>query len=206
MDNESSKKTCSKCYEEKEIESFPKRHSGKTKRTRGTCKRCYYVCQRKYKKKNRLKNKNTNVLDLNFYKFCSKCKERKHAKQFGTSKSEKDGTTSDCATCRRNHYNKYKNTLTTRYNAIKRSARRRDLLFNISKDFFDNITKQSCVYCNDIKVFNGIDRIDSKLGYITDNCTPCCTTCNIMKWQLTKQQFIQHVRKILMFQDKENNE
>jgi hypothetical protein len=46
---------------------------------------------------------------------------------------------------------------------------------------------------------NGIDRVDSSIGYHADNCVPCCTTCNLMKGTRTVSEFIEHVRKISSF-------
>jgi hypothetical protein len=47
---------------------------------------------------------------------------------------------------------------------------------------------------------NGIDRINSSLGYTIDNCVPCCTRCNRMKMVLLEEDFIFHIFKICAFQ------
>ena len=39
--------------------------------------------------------------------------------------------------------------------------------------------------CNGQYLYNGIDRIDNKLGYIKGNMTPCCKICNHAKHDLT---------------------
>ncbi len=36
---------------------------------------------------------------------------------------------------------------------------------------------------------NGIDRIDSSLGYIVDNTQPCCTSCNLAKLNRSDKDF-----------------
>ena len=36
---------------------------------------------------------------------------------------------------------------------------------------------------------NGIDRVDSTMGYAIDNCVPCCKTCNIAKHTMTTIEF-----------------
>ena len=46
---------------------------------------------------------------------------------------------------------------------------------------------------------NGIDRLNSKLGYFLDNCVPCCATCNTMKMSLGEKEFITHINKISNF-------
>lgn len=83
---------------------------------------------------------------------------------------------------------------------------------------FSNLIHQKCYYCGaepeykdyyttrsfpDQKLFaNGIDRIDSDLGYTVENCVPCCTICNHMKLDLTQEQFYSHINKILNYSNK----
>ncbi len=43
---------------------------------------------------------------------------------------------------------------------------------------------------------NGIDRIDSNVGYILENCVPCCFPCNFAKSDRTQKEFIAWVKKI----------
>lgn len=44
--------------------------------------------------------------------------------------------------------------------------------------------------------YNGIDRVDSSLGYVPDNVRPCCKKCNYMKNQMELKEFHEQVRKI----------
>ena len=44
---------------------------------------------------------------------------------------------------------------------------------------------------------NGIDRIDSTLGYTSANTVPCCSLCNSMKSTLSPDNFIAHIKQIL---------
>lgn len=196
--------TCSRCGEKKDVVDFLKRYSGGKSTIRKTCKRCYYVSQRNYKRKNRAKNKDLFVLDLNFHKTCSSCKKTKHAKQFGTSRNEKDGVTHNCSECRKLQWDKHKDDLKIRYGSYRRSARRRNIEFSISLEEFDCLTLKKCSYCGTINKYNGIDREDNNLGYVTNNCVACCSTCNTMKWQLSKEKFVHHIRKILLFLDGNN--
>jgi hypothetical protein len=102
--------------------------------------------------------------------------------------------------------------LMTKNSAIKL----RGLDFLLTREEFRQLTSQNCYYCNSepSKIFyntaslteeakensgyvhNGIDRIDNTKGYILDNCVPCCITCNRMKFTLSQQEFIEHIRKI----------
>lgn len=43
----------------------------------------------------------------------------------------------------------------------------------------------------------GLDRIDSTLGYDRSNIVPCCYTCNVMKQTLTPSSFYDHLTRII---------
>lgn len=43
---------------------------------------------------------------------------------------------------------------------------------------------------------NGIDRIDSGIGYTKENCVPCCPTCNCAKNAMTQDDFKQWIRRV----------
>lgn len=89
-------------------------------------------------------------------------------------------------------------------------ARLRNLSFELNVDQFRKITSQICKYCGDSPAFsarartgnkihyiyNGIDRIGNSVGYILENCVPCCAVCNRMKFQLSVEDFLKHIRKI----------
>jgi hypothetical protein len=45
--------------------------------------------------------------------------------------------------------------------------------------------------------YNGLDRIDSKQGYIEGNVFPCCKRCNGMKNKYSINEFVNHIKKIL---------
>lgn len=48
---------------------------------------------------------------------------------------------------------------------------------------------------------NGIDRINNDLGYIFQNCVPCCGPCNVMKGDKSEKEFMDRIHKILVFQE-----
>lgn len=62
-----------------------------------------------------------------------------------------------------------------------------------AKDYFNS----KCVYCNTLTNYNGIDRIDSNIGYIKENSVACCSTCNFMKGTKTVDEFLKIVKYIL---------
>lgn len=43
---------------------------------------------------------------------------------------------------------------------------------------------------------NGVDRIDSSIGYDASNCSPCCRMCNNMKLDHSVVAFLSHAEKI----------
>lgn len=80
------------------------------------------------------------------------------------------------------------------YKSYRKKAKEKNLDFLLTKDDFKTITMMNCFYCgrnpsNISKsrsetgdyVYNGIDRIDNRLGYTIDNTVPCCKRCNISK-------------------------
>ena len=47
-----------------------------------------------------------------------------------------------------------------------------------------------------VEAVNGIDRIDSNIGYIKENCVSCCWTCNKMKNNFSQKEFLEKINKI----------
>ena len=87
----------------------------------------------------------------------------------------------------------------------------RDIEFSIDKNEFNFLTKCNCYYCNSysdsntsnkikygnhLYSYNGLDRVNNLIGYITQNVVPCCSICNTMKLDLTLEQFLNHIKKI----------
>jgi hypothetical protein len=101
------------------------------------------------------------------------------------------------------------------YSSYIRSAKKRGLCFELSREEFRFFTKQKCIYCGSIPqsvtrpnsvgggyVYNGIDRKDSDKGYILRNCVPCCSQCNYSKLKYSVQKFLSHIEKIHQYQSK----
>ena len=91
-----------------------------------------------------------------------------------------------------------KNTKFAHYNQYIKSANNRNIKFELSKEEFIELISKKCNYCGTedyceryhVTGAGGIDRINSNLGYILDNCTSCCGSCNIMKLNYTKKEFL----------------
>jgi 5-methylcytosine-specific restriction endonuclease McrA len=98
----------------------------------------------------------------------------------------------------------------------RRGAKKRNLDWALTVDQFTYITSSNCYYCdapphrirynyggikaeliaNSAYTYNGIDRIDPKLGYTLENCRACCWTCNKWKGKMSSDDFFSHINKI----------
>jgi hypothetical protein len=95
------------------------------------------------------------------------------------------------------------------YNEYRISARRRKIHWALSLDEFRDLVTQPCRYCGieplSVRVqkgyygefvFNGVDRADNNIGYIVQNCVPCCTTCNVAKATMIQVDFLSWVSRV----------
>ena len=99
------------------------------------------------------------------------------------------------------------------YTSYKNRATKSNKEFSLTKELFRELTKGACYYCGEqpnqiIKglgktsgnyVYNGIDRVDSSKGYLKDNVVSCCKTCNFMKLDHSKTDFLKHIEKIYKY-------
>ena len=90
---------------------------------------------------------------------------------------------------------------------MKASAVKRKIAWQLSEEEATQIITTPCFYCgekasnsrnfeNERIFYNGIDRLDSSLGYFLDNCVPCCWTCNKAKSQMQYSEFVSWIFKI----------
>ena len=100
-----------------------------------------------------------------------------------------------------------KNSLEYQY---KRGADKRKLEYKLTTDQFTKLVTGECLYCGDslsskVKgqgktsgdfLYTGIDRIDSEVGYLIENCVSCCWMCNNMKNKHSVDDFLNHISKI----------
>ena len=94
--------------------------------------------------------------------------------------------------------------------AYKFGAKGRQLDFDLPDQVFDQLISQACHYCGEPPSnvmndggygfkYNGIDRLDSNIGYTVENCVSCCGPCNDMKGDLSREEFLDKIKKILEF-------
>jgi hypothetical protein len=134
-----------------------------------------------------------------------------------SSKSLILGTTLSCgcygreATSKRFSKEKGIATENVLYSTYTYNATRRNLDFCLTREEFLEMTRCNCFYCgcepsqvvksrnknnNGDTIYNGIDRLDSKLGYTKENSVPCCGTCNRIKMNMSKDEFLLWVEKV----------
>jgi len=148
---------------------------------------------------------------LNYYKCeCIKCKSISKVSIQGIKNNN------NCKNCR--IIGKIP-TIEAQVNFLKHQykvgAKNRNLEFLLTHDEFKNIIYKNCYYCGtepkhrnpartkiiegSFKV-NGIDRINSNLGYTLNNCVSCCSICNEMKMSRSIDEFKYQIEKIYIYQ------
>lgn len=85
---------------------------------------------------------------------------------------------------------------------IRQSAKLRNIYFK-EEDFekMESKLNECCYYCGykHNEYLNGLDRVDNSIGYIDNNTVSCCIDCNMMKCTYNINVFINHIRKIYIF-------
>lgn len=106
------------------------------------------------------------------------------------------------------------------YASYKKGAKRKNHSFSLTREDFKKITQQKCHYCgksptqiylnpssndpsmtvegreNAKYICNGIDRKNNNLGYELENCLPCCKKCNLLKSNMSYEEFIATIYSI----------
>lgn len=111
--------------------------------------------------------------------------------------------------------------LTLVLDKYRRTAAKKSLPFELTREEFRALTGSSCNYCGigpsatrthnsqDVSVagkanaaytYNGLDRVDNNLGYVKNNVVPCCRPCNMAKRTMTLDAFLAWIRRITAFQ------
>ena len=152
-----------------------------------------------------IKRESNKKVDVFFKVQCIHCGAIRERELYSNSGWNRYPTCPECPRRKNTYYE-------LRFKEYIYSAEKRKKEWNLSFDDFVNISTQKCFYCGaepEIQYrqqtgcnemlgdkFNGIDRINSDLGYSIDNCVPCCSICNMMKTNYTKEYFLNHIKKI----------
>jgi hypothetical protein len=98
-------------------------------------------------------------------------------------------------------------------------SKKRNLSFEITKEEFKEIIQQNCYYCNKepsnyvtirsrdggFYWYNGVDRLNNDKGYTNDNIVPCCKKCNLIKKQMTEDEFLSWVASVYKYSIEERH-
>lgn len=94
------------------------------------------------------------------------------------------------------------------YKSYKKNGKNRE--FTLSFEEFKVLIFQNCTYCGEppsnnreycgrYLKYTGIDRIDSSLGYVQGNVTPCCFKCNYAKTDMSLEEFRNYVKRLISY-------
>lgn len=83
-----------------------------------------------------------------------------------------------------------------RYKHYQRGAKARGIEFSLTFEEFQTFWQKPCFYCEGEVSTVGLDRFDNTKGYSIDNVVSCCASCNIMKNNLSVQQFIEQCYRV----------
>lgn len=100
-------------------------------------------------------------------------------------------------------------SLNSLYISYKNRAKKKGLVFSLSKEEFQKLTQKACFYCGETPnykhkpkdysseyVYNGLDRVNNSKGYTIDNIVSCCSICNRAKGTLTQKEFSNWANKL----------
>lgn len=142
-----------------------------------------------------------------------------------TGESLRSGKSRSCGCLliesRKSKLNREEALLRNLYSHIKTRYKKRygDKILDFDK--FVELSKKNCHYCNEkpshfindyrhdkdkhgrlkkvsdtVVFYNGLDRIDSNIGYLEENVVPCCKRCNIAKSNFDYNSFLNWVEKV----------
>ncbi len=81
----------------------------------------------------------------------------------------------------------------------RKSAEKRNYLWNITKEEFEHFFWGECHYCG-TNPSKGVDRVVNTDGYDKNNCVSCCMICNRAKNDMPIQNFKDWIIKSYNFQ------
>ena len=171
----------------------------------------------------RIKDKKNrdNVIYLNSQlesnvKNCSVCCKQYDIAEFKGIKPNTE--TKTCSSCREQNQKQdkrrdkihrnllVKKNINQSFRSYTKEAKRRNIEFNLSKDNFFDIIKNNCYYCGEMnqeKKFNGIDRMDSSVGYLLENCVSCCSLCNYLKNKTPIDIFMKRLQHMVSYSNEQ---
>jgi hypothetical protein len=99
------------------------------------------------------------------------------------------------------YHSEYSRCLAGKWRTLKHSAKKRNFDLTISLGDLERLINGSCHYCG-ASTKLGLDRVDNNIGYTLSNCVACCPNCNYMKKNLNVDDFLGHITKIYLHNNK----
>jgi 5-methylcytosine-specific restriction endonuclease McrA len=117
-----------------------------------------------------------------------------------------NGTSKSCGNC----ISAEKSIAKLIFTRYKSEAKARKRNFTLTLLELESLIFSNCFYCNappsNIKKgkrkipghlhYNGIDRVNSKIGYIKENCVSCCYHCNLAKSDYSLKEFLTWIKRL----------
>jgi hypothetical protein len=114
-------------------------------------------------------------------------------------------------------YSEY--VINLKYGHYKRGAEKRGLEFGLSKEEFAILLQEPCHYCgtersnvynqhqrigrNEEFRYNGIDRKDNEIGYVSSNVVSSCVVCNRGKNSMSYEEYVEWIKSVKWSGDNE---
>jgi hypothetical protein len=109
--------------------------------------------------------------------------------------------TSSCKLCFNIYHQARKQSLQGKFSTYKSCAKQRGIAWELSLEQFQSFWQAPCNYCGGEIATIGIDRIDSSIGYQSDNCVSCCSVCNKIKNDFDLTFLNDHLYRMLKHQN-----
>jgi len=96
--------------------------------------------------------------------------------------------------------------LKSSYVLWKRESKRYGKISLLTFEQWAEIKNKPCYLCGKtieeirpgLMKLNGIDRVDSNVGYLHSNCMPCCKKCNLIKRNIPVYDLLIHVQRMFL--------
>ena len=93
---------------------------------------------------------------------------------------------------------KYKRTKGGAFCSYRKSAKKRNIVFELDKNDFFSLLEKQCVYCGADNA-HGVDRLDNTIGYTKNNSVSCCWFCNRAKGPIPLNEWRQWIKRIITY-------
>lgn len=129
-------------------------------------------------------------------KTCSKCGEVKDEREFNKRKTAKDGLYCWCKNCVLAYDKQYREHNRDKVTLLhyKQNSKSRGYVWALTDEQALELFSLPCYYCGEAG--GGIDRYKNAIGYILENCVPCCAFDNYAKGTVDGDEYIAHINKV----------